>query len=465
MNHAPRRPLAMFACLLITALLAPHALADGGIELPPIDLGGDLPDVPAPGSNTPTGPDAPDASAPQDTASGWQLRFYQLNWRRIASSYAELDGNFVVVPTYDRSMANSLGMRTEQWIADKTKSERVSLGGGLTQRKTSAPARAEALAYTTRLPSLDIGSYGHFDSAHIDKIVSDREMIVSAVWLLDKEKVERERESDKKLAARNAERWIAQQVSAERERLEDRINRSYRSNNRNDRDYDRNRNRNRDYKAEIERALVSYRNKLVTDQRKKIEDGLEKRFAERDKMLEEQAKMAGTKIRLIGFPTARLQEGKRWSGSGSLGPQVAIINDPGNQPEPSSRSRYSSKSKVPQNVTAIDADLLRVGLTEDRFKALLKERGLTVESFAELAQPIMKQTEGFAKTEIVNAIEGFGQLSGTAPKRPTPKPTPEAKPTETEPEPKPAPDPDPTPAPGGDIDIPLPDFDLFENPS
>lgn len=453
MNHTRRRTFAMFACLLAAALLAPCAIADDGIALPPIDLGGDLPSVP----DTPDAPSTPDRpDAPEDTASGWQLRFYQLNWRRIASSYAELDGNFVVVPSYDRSMANSLGVRTDQWMADKTKSERVSLGGGLTQRKTTTPARAEALAVTTRLPTLATGSYGHIDSAHIDKIVSDREMIVSAVWLLDKDKVEREREADKKNAARNAERWISQQVSAERERLEDRINRSYRSTNSNDRDY--NRNRNRDPKAEVDRALTTYRNKLVTDQRKKIEEGLEKRFAERDKMLEEQAKIAGTKVRLIGFPTARLQEGKRWSGSGSLGPQIAIINDP-RQPKPTGRTSRSSRSSAPQNVTAIDADLLRTGLTEDRFKALLKERSLTVESFAELAQPIMKQNEGFAKTEIVNAIEGFGQLSGAAPTRPTPKPAD----TTTDPEPQPDTPDTPAPKPGGDIDIPLPDFDLFKD--
>ncbi|MFN3168869.1 MAG: hypothetical protein ACE37H_17605 [Phycisphaeraceae bacterium] len=271
-------------------------------------------------------------------------RAFESNYRKYARFATENDAGFVVIPTYDRRLDNSLGMSTSQAM-DALTEHWEEKSGNLIVKNSKRPPREEAEAFATRLPDLKIASYGYLHSAEVVKVIDDNEMIVRELWLVNREELSRQYNADKQRMAR-----------------------------RNDGDVD---------EAELQFDYAK-RAAMVTQQ----ED-----------------RKAGFKneFRLVGYDTRGLRVGERWEGPNSEGFQVGVVKWETPEPGEDDRQRFRARDEQRLVLTKLE-DAMRDTLDEEGFKRLLAERGMTVAGFVDLVRTMRERDRENAEQRIVNAL-------------------------------------------------------------
>lgn len=271
---------------------------------------------------------------------------FQSNWRKYAALAAEIEGGFIVIPAYDRRLDSSRGISTSQAM-DQLKVEKEERTGNLVRKRVKYPDRADAEAYSKALPELTVGSYGWIASAEVVKIIDRKQMIVKEIWLVDRPTLRAQYERDKAKSAREND-------------------------------------------GEPNRELLNFN------------------YAQRIKMMEQQEDRDegfDRQFRLVGYDTRGLRVGDRWKGPNSEGVQVGVAywEEPEPDPDDKQSSRRRGKNE-PQLVLTEVEGLMRTTLDEDGFKALLKERGMTVTAFVDLVRTLRENDRRNAEQRIMNAL-------------------------------------------------------------
>lgn len=269
---------------------------------------------------------------------------FQSNWRKYASLAAEIEGGFVVVPSYDRRLESSRGVTPNQ-ARDQLKVEREEQRGNLTHKRVVYPDRDDAEAYSRALPELTVGSYGWVASAEIVKIIDRKQLIVKEIWLVDRPTLRAQYERDKAESAR-------------------------------------------ENGGEYNRELLNFN------------------YAQRIKMMQQQEdRDAGfeREFRLVGYDTRGLRVGDRWKGPDSEGFKVAVAywEEPESEDDERSRRR---RDNDPRLVLTEIEELMRETLDEEGFKKLLQARGMTVASFVDLIRTLRENDRRNAEERTLNAL-------------------------------------------------------------
>ena len=270
---------------------------------------------------------------------------FQSNWRKYATLAVEVDGGFALFPTYDRRLDSSRGISTSQAM-DKLKVEKEEQNGNLVRKRVAYPDRADAEAYSKALPELTVGSYGWVASAEVVKIIDRKQMIIKEVWLVDRPKLRAEYEKDK--------------AKSERE------------NN-----------------GEANRELLNFN------------------YGERIKMMEQQEDRDEgfeRQFRLVGYDTRGLRVGDRWKGLNSEGFQVGVAYWEEPEPDPDEKQSRRRRDSDPRLVLTEVESSMRKTLDEDGFKALLKDRGMTVAAFVDLVRTLRENDRRNAEDRILNSL-------------------------------------------------------------
>jgi len=271
---------------------------------------------------------------------------FQSNWRKYATLAAEIDGGFIVIPTYDRRLDSSRGINATQTM-DELKVEKEERKGNLVRKRVAYPDRADAEAYSKALPELSVGSYGWVASAEIVKVIDRKQMIIKDVWLVDRPKLRAAYEKDKAKSAREND-------------------------------------------GEANRDLLNFN------------------YGQRIKMMEQQEDRDEgfeSQFRLVGYDTRGLRVGDRWKGLNSEGFQVGVAYWEEPEPEPDKKaSRRRRGDDDPRLVLTEVESLMRKTLDEKGFKAMLKDRGMTVAAFVDLVRTLRENDRRNAEDRILNAL-------------------------------------------------------------
>lgn len=252
------------------------------------------------------------------------------NFRHIAQHCYEYEGEFVVVPGYNRRIPNARGLTRARAVDELTVTWRESRGG-VTQTYEREPERGEVDAYIHALPDVRPGAYGYLVSARVVAILGPEEMLVADLQLIDMED------------------------------LED------------------------DYKRDEQRA----RAQGVRDFREALNQRYEQRLAVKD-IQEEEEDLLEPAHRLVGYATRRVRVGDVWTGPEDEGIQVAIARYEyldEQQLEPVDR-RYRGDLDQPRMLMIHPEPALRRPLDEQGMLRLLDERGMNVVGFVELMREL-----------------------------------------------------------------------------
>ncbi|MEM9414488.1 MAG: hypothetical protein AAGA29_03290 [Planctomycetota bacterium] len=249
------------------------------------------------------------------------------NYRQFARYCAEFDGDFVVVPDYERRLPSSRGLTRAQAVEELTVTWRETTGTFSQDRKRE-PQPEEARAYAYALPDTEVGTYGYLHSVEIVEILGPDEMLVKDLWLIDVEEVSQEYDRDVERARANGARNIRQQL------------------------------------------MQLYEQRLALKERQEEEDAFEQTH------------------RLVGYETIGLSVGERWAGPGrDPGFQVALVRWetplPQEDEEDEGASRRRPHDDSPRLVMVNPEPLLRRPLDEQGMVRLLDARGYTITRFVE----------------------------------------------------------------------------------
>lgn len=338
-------------------------------------------------------------------------RLWQTYWRQVAARFASLEGRFICAPGYDPRFASSAKLTPAQVSAANT---RPAVDVGIRQRGTLSPPPVDCNAGAMLLPRFGIGEYGYIDSANVEAVLGPDDMIVSDIWLLNPDVIDRQREEEGKPL--RGDYFLARKY-------------------------------------------------------------LDWAFTERSKALDRQREYSGLRLRIKGYPTNGVVTGIRWQGpEPGKGIQVAIVGTTafGDASEDVSSVVYhrrlgpDGQTMIVREVVsrpaqrrifvAVPVKQLGKGLDEESFKRLLDQRGMTVKGFVDRMLEELKNNRGEAIDRMVQAIAGQADIADAglvAPDRPSrprplfedpnaPRPVTPTQPKPTDPKPTVEPKP-PTP--------------------
>lgn len=334
-------------------------------------------------AESPAAPAAPVVPAVELTPA--EQQFWNMHWHNAAVYYAAVDGDYYLCAKWDPRYPSSFTTGTNpphrvtptQWQIENTTTTTESFGGGLTREKKLTPPAEEATSAVLTIPALAPNEYGYISSAKIVAVNSPTEMIVEDIQLIDADKLNREI----KEIEQRGQRLIAAQN--ERERIERQRERE-RSQYSNSTDRDR-------YDSTDNNSLSA----------SDVRQAIEARYSQRLEIVKRQSKYSRVQLRLIGYPTAAAAVGSRWSGYDPRGVQIAIVDDTASKADNKRRSRTVQ-------LTAVNADMLRKGITEQQFAELLAARGMSRRDFVNLVREQLKShTESIRDTQpyILAALE------------------------------------------------------------
>lgn len=126
---------------------------------------------------------------------------WRRNWPLYARSCIVFEGDYAFCPGYSPQTPSSLGKTARQLIAESSREVRVR-DGVLIRSRTITMPREEAEALANALPRLEVGAYGYIHSMRVDEILGPEEMIVSDIWLIDEEDLQRQIDADERVMQR-----------------------------------------------------------------------------------------------------------------------------------------------------------------------------------------------------------------------------------------------------------------------
>ena len=118
------------------------------------------------------------------------------------------------------------------------------------------------------------------------------------------------------------------------------------------------------------------------------------RFLVRDRLVQNQRESWRVKLRLRGYDTADIVSGTRWTGPTGKGLQISLV-DTDKDPHREGQQLF----------VAIAIARFKRGLNEDEFKALVLERGFTIERFAQLVQTERRKNRRKAVARVIMVLE------------------------------------------------------------
>lgn len=206
------------------------------------------------------------AAAPETTGavdprveSLWRLHF-----PRYAAQCLPFEDGYVCVPAFDPRYPSTRGVLPATAQRELSVSYDQALGGGMSRKLTRRPDDEEVDAYAALLPGLEVGHYGHIAAVRVDEVVSDDQMIVNTIILLDDDALD-------------------DQIAAERKRLEG-------------------------------------------EDRDQVNAYLDWKFAYRLAAVDRQKDRTYRQdVRLVGFPTLGLRRRQTWAGADDKGLDVAVV--------------------------------------------------------------------------------------------------------------------------------------------
>lgn len=262
-------------------------------------------------------------------------RAWARNYRQFARYCGEFEGEFLVVPSYDRRTPSSRGLTIARATDELTETWRETING-ISRNFMREPQREEVEAYATILPGVRTGTYGHLDSVEVVSILGPEEMLVTNLWLIDTDAVGEQYERDRRRARANDARDIDDQLD----------------------------------------ELYRYRLELKERQ-------------EEDEVYEQTH-------RLVGYETRGLAEGVRWAGPEDEGLQVAVMRwevpeADAEDDDSGRRRRGRSRQQDPRMVLINPGPVLRGPLDERAMVRLLDARGYTIASYVELMRDVRER--------------------------------------------------------------------------
>lgn len=253
------------------------------------------------------------------------------NYRTLARYCAAFEGDFLVVPDYERRVPSSRGLTRSRANDELTVTWRETRGG-LSQNRMREPEPEEVHAYAYLLPSVEVGTYGYLHSVEIVEILGPEEMLVREVWLVDRQALRAAYDRDSRRARESGARNFREQLDA------------------------------------------------LYEHRQAAEE------------MQDDEPMFDETHRLIGYPTRGLRAGERWEGEEDEGIQVALARwelpelDDGD----GTGSRRRS-TKDPRMLMVNPQRVMRDTLDEAGMMRLLDARGLTVAAFVEMMREMREQ--------------------------------------------------------------------------
>jgi hypothetical protein len=298
---------------------------------------------------------------------------WQRHWPRFASLYVKVGDQYAACGKYKHDFPSSRHITVEQ-VRDMTVRQRVERYGSImTRRENIHIPREDAYAVVNALPQLAVGEYGYIQGATVVEVISESEMIVDHVQLID-------------------ERAVARDKAATRDDLE--------------------------------------RRSSARSSRRAIDTQLEWLFQNRDQLIEQQDEDAfeDVRVKLVGFDTRGLDEGDHWTGETERpargvdapddGIPVAIVaaEQPPQTESRSRRSRRRRQRSEPDILIAVHAERLRGReLDEDQFVEMLERRGYDRTKFVQLVLEQKRQFLDEADPRIVEILEAARPKPQTEP--------------------------------------------------
>lgn len=271
---------------------------------------------------------------------------YERHMAEIAPLYLPYDGDYVAFMTYHPSRKNSSGIDERQWAKANL---RESIYYDKQNRKHTQwipKIREEIEAVTKIIPDFMPGSYGYIDSGRVDD-VTDNKLVLSDIWLVDRDAMRESYRDMKTKIRRNARRDIA---------------------------VERDRGRRRDIAP-------------IADTRFDQLDQLDWQFEEREALADRQDDLRRMKLIIEGVDTRGLREGQRWPTDARRNIPLAIVRVVSNQ------------------VYAVPATELRQRLTDEQFQDMLNKRGYDKAMFAQLMLDIRRDYPREYVPIVIQALE------------------------------------------------------------
>lgn len=280
-------------------------------------------------------------------------------WSRIVPQYtrrmAEIEGKLVACPGYDPRLPSSFGKTVREVQASEKIVIRQEIAPGIYRNVEIPLSIDEAQAEAMPLPALKPGEYGFIHSAKIDEILGEDEMILTDVWLIDEDTLEK-------------------QISIDRRQL---------SSQRTDPD--------------------------------QIKKQLEAKYGKRMKLMDRQdgRDFKSAVIRLKGFATRGFKQGDRWDGDrrGS-GVQIAIV---ASEKEGAGRRVKETLLAVPTSFfgkpldeAKFEAYLAEREFTRERFAALVAAENERDRDLA-MRRVFAALDKAREKVEEIEAVEAKAQ--------------------------------------------------------
>ena len=134
------------------------------------------------------------------------------NYSRVfCRQFFTYEDDFVILPNYVRDREASTGKTYDQAEEELTETRIERVSAGMTREVKVLPERTEVIAASMILPNIDVGHYGFIDQVRVAEIVSENEMIISHVRLIDPQIVGAENNARNlhRRALRDAQRGFA----------------------------------------------------------------------------------------------------------------------------------------------------------------------------------------------------------------------------------------------------------------
>ncbi len=275
-------------------------------------------------------------------------RLWAQHWREFAAFYVEHEGRFVCFASYNRALASSRGVAARDYAKQSAREFTTRDDRGRETQKTFTKPQGDIDVHTKALPELAPGQYGYIHSGMVDAIDGPDTLRLRDVWLVDAEKVRQDRET-----------------ATEEFR--------------------------RQWGRDVDEGFRDRRGPRLMERFEQYREQLEWQFEERTRAERRQRRWSDMTWRVVGFDTKSLVTGRRWpagGGSGGEGIQVAILAADGG------------------SVVAAPASRLGKGVTEEQFKKVLEQRGLTVDRFAEILTEQKRTNPMRYRDAVLAAIEG-----------------------------------------------------------
>ncbi|MCE9590615.1 MAG: hypothetical protein K8S99_08845 [Planctomycetes bacterium] len=138
----------------------------------------------------------PAGSAGADRAEAEEVKRRERMWARYWPIFAKRFykfGDDYVAFDYDPKFANSRHLSSSEAIEKLTRVVETRSNTMVTSHRISPP-RAEVDAIAKALPDMRVGAYGYVHSWTVEEIIGPDEMMVSQIWLIDREQMNRERD-------------------------------------------------------------------------------------------------------------------------------------------------------------------------------------------------------------------------------------------------------------------------------